>query len=436
MREGRLTAEYGHAGGHRGEDHGRGHRPAAGAGHHERRRRPSAGEPPGAAAPASQLAAARPSGCSGSGSPASSSCWCVFVAVTTAIQPRFLGRQEIGFVLANTTVFALLALGETMVVISQERGPVDRLGAWPVRLPVGQAVRPATQASRYRWSSWPASASAWPAAWPTGSWSSLGRVPSLVVTLATLYIIRGIDILIVGGNEVDRADRCRTPSSSIPKANVLGVPYLAIAIAAVIGDGSVLPALVPVGPGTVRDRVQPGGGPAGRASGSAGGCSPRSRSAGRSPGVAGRALGRAVPDHRLHRGDRLRAAGDRRGRGRRGGDLRWQRQRRWVRRIGALLLQHDQLGAVRARHLAVLGPGDRGLPAACGHRAGQGRSRCGWPAALRTEEFRCIGNLTGAGPRLAMWQLAHASGDALGERPGGGGRRHSHLRGQRPRRSS
>ena len=29
-----------------------------------------------------------------------------------------------------------------------------------------------------------------------------GRVPGLVVTLAALYIIRGIDILIVGGNEV------------------------------------------------------------------------------------------------------------------------------------------------------------------------------------------------------------------------------------------
>ena len=29
-----------------------------------------------------------------------------------------------------------------------------------------------------------------------------GQVPSLVVTLATLYIFRGIDILIVGGKEV------------------------------------------------------------------------------------------------------------------------------------------------------------------------------------------------------------------------------------------
>ena len=43
----------------------------------------------------------------------------VFVAVTTAIQPRFLDAQNIQFVLINTTVFALLALGETMVVVSR-----------------------------------------------------------------------------------------------------------------------------------------------------------------------------------------------------------------------------------------------------------------------------------------------------------------------------
>ena len=57
---------------------------------------------------------------------------------------------------------------------------------------------------------------------------AVGRVPSLVVTLATLYIIRGIDILIVGGNEVDRRRPCRTPSPTSAAATVLGIPYLAI----------------------------------------------------------------------------------------------------------------------------------------------------------------------------------------------------------------
>ena len=44
----------------------------------------------------------------------------VFIAVTTGIQPRFLGQQNIKFVLLNATIYALLALGETMVVVSRQ----------------------------------------------------------------------------------------------------------------------------------------------------------------------------------------------------------------------------------------------------------------------------------------------------------------------------
>ena len=66
---------------------------------------------------------------------------------------------------------------------------------------------------------------------------SAGRVPSLVVTLATLYIFRGVDILIVGGKEVVASS---LPSAflDIPKATVFGIPDLAIAIAVVIGIGA------------------------------------------------------------------------------------------------------------------------------------------------------------------------------------------------------
>ena len=90
---------------------------------------------------------------------------------------------------------------------------------------------------------------------------AVGRVPSLVVTL---YIIRGIDILIVGGNEVT-AQTLPDSFTNIPRATILGIPYLAIAIAVVIGIGAnYLPAHVPLRPRALRDRVQPGGGPAGR----------------------------------------------------------------------------------------------------------------------------------------------------------------------------
>jgi len=59
-------------------------------------------------------------------------------------------------------------------------------------------------------------------------------VPSLVVTLATLYIIRGIVILIVGGREVVAAS---LPGAflDIPKATVGGIPVVAIVVAAVVG---------------------------------------------------------------------------------------------------------------------------------------------------------------------------------------------------------
>ena len=160
----------------------------------------------------------------------------VFVAVTTAIQPRFLNITNIQFILINTTVFALLALGETMVVISRNYdlsvGSVLGLSAYlsanlfgqhhgiPIAvvflagLGIGLAC-----------------------GLLNGIMVSAGQVPSLVVTLATLYIFRGVDILIVGGKEVVASS---LPSAflNIPKATVFGIPILAIAIAVVIGIGA------------------------------------------------------------------------------------------------------------------------------------------------------------------------------------------------------
>jgi rhamnose transport system permease protein len=160
----------------------------------------------------------------------------VFVAVTVAIQPRFASQQEAQFILANTTVFALLALGETMVVISRNVdlsvGSVVGLSAYlsaslfgkvhgipiPVVFLAGLAIGLAVGVAN-------------------GFMVAVGRVPSLVVTLATLYIVRGIDILIVGGNEVV-AQTLPNAFIAIPRAGVFGVPYLAIVIAAVIGAGA------------------------------------------------------------------------------------------------------------------------------------------------------------------------------------------------------
>jgi rhamnose transport system permease protein len=160
----------------------------------------------------------------------------VFVGVTTAIRPSFLNEQNLKFLLINTTVFALLALGETMVVISRNVdlsiGSVLGLSAYvsaglfgphpgipvPVVFLVGLGIGLACGIGN-------------------GLMVAIGRVPSLVVTLATLYIIRGIDILVVGGNEVV-AQSLPNGFTSIPRASVLGIPYLAIVIAAVIAAGA------------------------------------------------------------------------------------------------------------------------------------------------------------------------------------------------------
>ncbi len=160
----------------------------------------------------------------------------VFVAITIGIEPRFASQQEVQFILANTTIFALLALGETMVIVSRNVdlsiGSVVGLSAYVsaslfgkihgipivvvflVGLGIGLAVGVAN-----------------------GLMVAIGRVPSLVVTLATLYIVRGLDILIVGGNEVV-AQTLPNAFIEIPRAGVYGVPYLAIVIAVVIGVGA------------------------------------------------------------------------------------------------------------------------------------------------------------------------------------------------------
>jgi rhamnose transport system permease protein len=159
----------------------------------------------------------------------------VFVAVTAAIQPRFLNSSNIQFVLVDATIYALLALGETLVVITRN-----------VDLSVGSVLG----ISAFACAKLASAAHGVPLPLVflaglgiglgfgviNGLMVALGRVPSLVVTLATLYIIRGIDVLVVNGGQV-------VPSSYYPsflsmsKATVLGVPDLAIAVAVLVAVG-------------------------------------------------------------------------------------------------------------------------------------------------------------------------------------------------------
>jgi len=160
----------------------------------------------------------------------------VFVAITAAIQPRFLSATNIQFILVDTTVIALLALGETMVVISRN-----------VDLSVGSVLGLSAYASSNLFGPHPGIPI--PVVFLAGLGIGLacgmvngfmvaaGRVPSLVVTLATLYIIRGIDILLFSGKQVVSAS---LPDAflQIPRSTTLGIPNVAIAVAVVIGIGA------------------------------------------------------------------------------------------------------------------------------------------------------------------------------------------------------
>jgi rhamnose transport system permease protein len=160
----------------------------------------------------------------------------LLVTATAIAEPRFVDLTNIQFILVDTTIFALLALGETMVVLTRNVdlsiGSVLGLSAFlsadlfghhegiPIALVflVGLGIGLACGLAN-------------------GFLTVVGRVPSLVVTLATLYIIRGIDVLVVGGGQVV-ASSLPTAFIEIPKKTVAGIPVLAIVVALVIGIGA------------------------------------------------------------------------------------------------------------------------------------------------------------------------------------------------------
>jgi rhamnose transport system permease protein len=160
----------------------------------------------------------------------------LLVIVTSALEPRFLHLTNVQFILVDATIIVLLALGQTMVVVTRNVdlsiGSVLGLSAFlssdlfgqhpgipiPVVFLAGLGIGLAC-------------------GFVNGFAVAVFRLPSLVVTLATLYIIRGIDVLVVGGGQVVASS---LPNSfiEIPKKTVLGIPILAIVVAVVIGAGA------------------------------------------------------------------------------------------------------------------------------------------------------------------------------------------------------
>lgn len=160
----------------------------------------------------------------------------IFVVVTAAIEPRFINDQNIKFTLMNSTIYAFLALGETFVIVSRN-----------VDLSVGSVLGFSAYISANLFSQ--VHGIPVVAVFAVGLGIGIGfgmvngmivaalRVPSLVVTLATLYIIQGLTITIVGGGEVVPNSLPRS-FLAVTTGSVVGIPDVTIAVAAVVGVGA------------------------------------------------------------------------------------------------------------------------------------------------------------------------------------------------------
>ncbi len=147
------------------------------------------------------------------------------IAVTTAYNPRFVSVQSIRDLLLNASIIALLTVGQTLVVITRNVdlsvGSVLGLTAFMTgELFVGHPGLPVALALLAGVAVGAACGVA------NGGITAVGRVPSLVVTLGTLYVFRGIDYAWAGGRQINAAN---LPDGllSLGSGRLLGVPYLA-----------------------------------------------------------------------------------------------------------------------------------------------------------------------------------------------------------------
>jgi len=156
----------------------------------------------------------------------------VVFGLTTLSNPAFAHAGSVQQLLLGAALIALLGVGETLVIVTRNVdlsvGSIVGLTAYIVgdlfahhhQMPVvlGFVIAIAIGAAIGA---------------INGLITTVARVPSLVVTLAMLYIIRGIDGVIVNGKTID--------PGSIPKAftavgyrTLFGVPWLVIIVAVIV----------------------------------------------------------------------------------------------------------------------------------------------------------------------------------------------------------
>ena len=148
------------------------------------------------------------------------------VGATTIDNHRFLSLTNVQQILSSAAIIALLAIGETIVIITRN-----------VDLSIGSVLGISAYATGLLYVHHPhvplvvvflvALGIGVACGIVNGLVVTVARVPSLVVTLGTLYIIRGIDGAWAGGNQVN-ASMLPNSFNKIGYGTFAGVPYLGI----------------------------------------------------------------------------------------------------------------------------------------------------------------------------------------------------------------
>ncbi|MCA1217410.1 ABC transporter permease [Streptomyces sp. 8L] len=150
---------------------------------------------------------------------------------TWIANPRFLDSQGIKDLLLNASILVLLAIGQSVVVVTRNIdlsvGSVTGLSAFAcgkfvadthhgvlITLVLGVLIGLACGLV-------------------SGVLVSLGRVPALVVTLGMLYIIQGLDYWWAHGDQINAA-QVPDPILHLGSGSVLGVPYLPLIAVALL----------------------------------------------------------------------------------------------------------------------------------------------------------------------------------------------------------
>jgi rhamnose transport system permease protein len=150
----------------------------------------------------------------------------LLIAVTAIMEPRFLNADSLRNLALNAAIFAILAAGQTLVLITRNVdlsvSSVLALSAFmagtllsdhpslpiPIIFLLGMGLGAAAGALN-------------------GWLVTFGRVPALVVTLGTLYALRGLAFLWTDGRQVN-AETLPDRFLNIGTGSILGVPTLAL----------------------------------------------------------------------------------------------------------------------------------------------------------------------------------------------------------------